>query len=155
MQHVLYVASLTTGTKYAITFIVGTPIFFLVVFLIYYNVQVGRQDQRHHSNVEISSFAEPQMAAAVRRIEAYPITLLGEICRLSRPNDDTCTICLSDYKAKEIIRTIPDCDHYFHADCIDKWLRLNASCPVCRNTPDQETALINHSTLSPSSSPPP
>ncbi|XWS61617.1 hypothetical protein CRYUN_Cryun07bG0141700 [Craigia yunnanensis] len=127
-----------------------------------HNVRVHcYQDQRHQPNVEISSFAaEPRLAASTvngldgPRIEAYPITLLGEGCRLPRPNDNTCSICLSEYRAKETIRTIPDCDHYFHADCIDEWLKLNAACPVCRNTPDQESALIAHSTLSSSSSRP-
>ncbi|XP_022737228.1 putative RING-H2 finger protein ATL21A [Durio zibethinus] len=130
------------------------PFFFLKARICY--------DRRHQSNVEISSLAaEHQLADRTvngldgPRIEAYPITLFGESCRLPRPNDNICSICLSEYQAKETIKTIPDCNHYFHANCIDEWLKLNAACPVCRNTPDQESALITHSTFSTSLPTPP
>ncbi|KAI4384839.1 hypothetical protein MLD38_002940 [Melastoma candidum] len=68
-------------------------------------------------------------------IESYPKIVLGESRRLPKPNDSTCPICLLDYQAKETLRTIPECNHCFHAACIDEWLHLNASCPVCRNRP--------------------
>ncbi|KAJ8529237.1 hypothetical protein K7X08_036072 [Anisodus acutangulus] len=50
-------------------------------------------------------------------------------------NDVVCPICLSDYKDGEMLRMMPDCKHYFHVMCLDAWLKLNASCPVCRNSP--------------------
>lgn len=46
-----------------------------------------------------------------------------------------CSICLSDYKEPEVVRVIPDCSHMFHVDCIDEWLRLHPTCPVCRTSP--------------------
>ncbi|KAI3891357.1 hypothetical protein MKX03_031453 [Papaver bracteatum] len=68
-------------------------------------------------------------------IESYPRTTLGESRRIPTPNDGTCSICLSEYRPKDIVRTIPDCNHCFHAECIDEWLRMNASCPLCRTSP--------------------
>lgn len=68
-------------------------------------------------------------------IESYTKVILGESRRLPGPNNITCPICLSDYHAKETVRCIPECQHCFHADCIDEWLRLKGSCPVCRNSP--------------------
>ncbi|MBA0643856.1 hypothetical protein Goklo_028112 [Gossypium klotzschianum] len=153
---------LSNGTKYAVIFILGTPISLIAVCIIYYNVRVHCADHRRHQpNVEISGLtSEPQLAGIIvngldgSSIEAYPITLLGENMKLPRPNDNTCSICLSEYQAKETIRTIPDCNHYFHASCIDEWLKLNAACPVCRRTPDQDSAhLITRSTSSFSSRP--
>ncbi|KAL5541291.1 hypothetical protein UlMin_042513 [Ulmus minor] len=70
-------------------------------------------------------------------IGSYPKTLIGESCRLPNPTDNTCSICLSEYIAKEALRTIPDCGHYFHDDCIVEWLKLNATCPLCRNLPQR------------------
>ncbi|KAA8540025.1 hypothetical protein F0562_026717 [Nyssa sinensis] len=70
-------------------------------------------------------------------IESYPKTVLGESRRLPNPNDNTCPICLSEYRPKETLRSLPECQHFFHADCIDEWLRLNATCPVCRNPPQR------------------
>lgn len=50
-------------------------------------------------------------------------------------NDVVCPICLCEYKDGEMLRMMPDCKHYFHVMCLDAWLKLNASCPVCRNSP--------------------
>jgi len=47
-------------------------------------------------------------------------------------NED-CLICLEKYKEKELYRELPKCNHYFHKKCIDKWLKSNAVCPICRN----------------------
>ncbi|XP_042509577.1 putative RING-H2 finger protein ATL69 [Macadamia integrifolia] len=68
-------------------------------------------------------------------IESYPKLILGESKRLPRPNNDPCSICLSEFRPKETIRYLPDCKHSFHADCIDEWLRMSATCPLCRNSP--------------------
>ncbi|KAF5729389.1 putative RING-H2 finger protein ATL71 [Tripterygium wilfordii] len=46
----------------------------------------------------------------------------------------SCSICLADYKEGEMVRLMPECDHIFHLKCIDPWLRLHATCPVCRRS---------------------
>jgi len=46
-----------------------------------------------------------------------------------------CSICLGDYKDKDVIRLLPDCGHVFHLKCVDPWLRLHPTCPVCRTSP--------------------
>ncbi|GLJ32509.1 hypothetical protein SUGI_0654180 [Cryptomeria japonica] len=43
-----------------------------------------------------------------------------------------CAVCLSDYGDSEIVKPLPNCNHYFHKECIDVWLRSYTSCPVCR-----------------------
>ncbi|KAM0072282.1 putative transcription factor C2H2 family [Helianthus debilis subsp. tardiflorus] len=47
----------------------------------------------------------------------------------------SCAICLCEYKEAEMLRMLPDCKHCFHLTCVDAWLKLNATCPVCRNSP--------------------
>ena len=68
-------------------------------------------------------------------IESYPKIVLGESWCLPKPNGNTCPICLSEYRPKETLKTIPKCQHCFHIECIDEWLTLNATCPICRNSP--------------------
>lgn len=46
-----------------------------------------------------------------------------------------CSICLSEYGESEVVRLMPECGHMFHMDCVDEWLRLQATCPVCRTSP--------------------
>ncbi|CAN6291854.1 unnamed protein product [Urochloa humidicola] len=48
---------------------------------------------------------------------------------------DRCAICLSDFDAAsgELVRVVPACGHFFHADCgVDGWLRARRTCPLCR-----------------------
>lgn len=44
---------------------------------------------------------------------------------------ERCVICLSDLEEDEEVRRLR-CLHFFHVCCIDQWLRLNRTCPVCR-----------------------
>ncbi|KAF5207691.1 Ring-h2 finger protein atl2 [Thalictrum thalictroides] len=43
-----------------------------------------------------------------------------------------CVICLSVFEENDIGRHLPSCNHAFHVQCIDKWLRSHSSCPICR-----------------------
>ncbi|KAI4382293.1 hypothetical protein MLD38_008274 [Melastoma candidum] len=45
-----------------------------------------------------------------------------------------CAICLGELEEEERVKVMPCCEHVFHAECIDRWLRSNGSCPVCRDT---------------------
>lgn len=31
------------------------------------------------------------------------------------------------------VKNHPNCTRYFHVNCIDQWLKLDATCPVCRD----------------------
>jgi hypothetical protein len=44
-----------------------------------------------------------------------------------------CAICLANYVVGDKLRMLQcDARHHFHQSCCDDWLKLNASCPVCR-----------------------
>ncbi|KAI5428848.1 hypothetical protein KIW84_033735, partial [Lathyrus oleraceus] len=45
--------------------------------------------------------------------------------------DAECCICLSAYDDGTELRELP-CNHHFHCTCIDKWLLINATCPLCK-----------------------
>ncbi|EFH58329.1 hypothetical protein ARALYDRAFT_483804 [Arabidopsis lyrata subsp. lyrata] len=67
-------------------------------------------------------------------IETFKKMELGESRRISGTNGIVCPICLSEYASKETVRFIPECDHCFHVKCIDVWLKIHGSCPLCRNS---------------------
>lgn len=48
-----------------------------------------------------------------------------------QPEDSECCICLSQYVDGVELYTLP-CNHHFHCGCISRWLRINATCPLCK-----------------------
>jgi len=43
----------------------------------------------------------------------------------------TCAICMTDFEQGEGLRWL-QCTHHFHQECIDKWLAVGVTCPVCK-----------------------
>jgi len=50
----------------------------------------------------------------------------------SEPSEGACAICLEDIVIGSWFKKLPQCEHCFHASCIDEWLSKRATCPVCR-----------------------
>ncbi|CAM0912513.1 unnamed protein product [Alopecurus aequalis] len=48
-----------------------------------------------------------------------------------QPNGYSCSVCLSAFKNRESIITLP-CKHSYHAVCITRWLKIDKTCPVCK-----------------------
>eukprot|EP00873_Tetraselmis_striata_P021864 jgi/Tetstr1/442128/TSEL_030282.t1 len=44
---------------------------------------------------------------------------------------DLCSVCLCAYETSETVRKLP-CSHYFHAECLDPWMKRTGTCPSCR-----------------------
>ncbi|XP_073297433.1 probable E3 ubiquitin-protein ligase ZFP1 [Primulina huaijiensis] len=44
-----------------------------------------------------------------------------------------CVVCQTDFKNGETIGTL-DCGHEYHSICIEKWLPVKNTCPVCKST---------------------
>ncbi|PHT98273.1 RING-H2 finger protein ATL70 [Capsicum chinense] len=71
---------------------------------------------------------------------SYPKLLYSEAKVNNYYNDSStastcCSICLGDYKDNDMLRLLQDCGHLFHLKCVDPWLMLNPSCPICRTSP--------------------
>jgi len=48
------------------------------------------------------------------------------------PSDQTsCAVCMAEFEASEELRYL-HCTHHFHKECIDRWLGVAPSCPVCK-----------------------
>ncbi|RDX95978.1 RING-H2 finger protein ATL70, partial [Mucuna pruriens] len=66
--------------------------------------------------------------------EDYPKFLYSQIDKKGSTSTNSCSICLGDYKESDILRLLPHCDHLFHLACVDPWLRLHSTCPICRKS---------------------
>lgn len=51
--------------------------------------------------------------------------------RLVSGEDAVCCICLGQYRDGVDLKELP-CVHFFHVECVDKWLKINATCPLCK-----------------------
>ncbi|XP_011019728.1 PREDICTED: E3 ubiquitin-protein ligase At1g63170 [Populus euphratica] len=52
--------------------------------------------------------------------------------RVISGEDAVCCICLAKFANNDELRELP-CSHFFHKECVDKWLKINASCPLCKS----------------------
>ena len=73
----------------------------------------------------------PTKGATDALIDAIPLVILDEAA-MAEAGDCTCPVCLSDMALGDEARKLP-CNHLFHQGCVDEWLRVNATCPTCRN----------------------
>ncbi|CAN0909275.1 E3 ubiquitin-protein ligase MBR2 [Linum grandiflorum] len=46
--------------------------------------------------------------------------------------EDSCAICLEEYKKGSRIGKLRKCGHEYHMGCIKKWLTVKNSCPICK-----------------------
>lgn len=81
-----------------------------------------------------------QPPASKASIEAMPsVEISGE------DEGGECVICLEDWEIGEVVKEMP-CKHRFHGGCIEKWLGIHGSCPVCRfKMPVDHEDVINKS----------
>ncbi|XP_062111587.1 E3 ubiquitin-protein ligase MPSR1 [Humulus lupulus] len=63
--------------------------------------------------------------ASKASIEAMPSV------EVSDDGGGECVICLEEFQLGGVAKEMP-CKHRFHGDCVEKWLKLHGSCPVCR-----------------------
>lgn len=64
--------------------------------------------------------------ASKESIEALPSVEIGE-----GNEDSECVVCLEEFGVGGVAKEMP-CKHRFHGNCIEKWLGMHGSCPVCR-----------------------
>ncbi|CAM0873109.1 unnamed protein product [Alopecurus aequalis] len=43
-----------------------------------------------------------------------------------------CAVCICELGDGHTGRLLPRCGHRFHAECVDRWFRSHATCPLCR-----------------------
>lgn len=72
----------------------------------------------------IQNEAGASAPAAQASIEALPIVKIIE-------EESECAICLLEFQFEEKAKKMP-CKHHYHSNCINRWLEIHGSCPVCR-----------------------
>ncbi|KAI3465813.1 hypothetical protein Pfo_022476 [Paulownia fortunei] len=85
------------------------------------------------SSANIHTAEPPKTGLDPSVIAALPIFMFKQTNGASNEMGSMeCSVCLSILEDGEMARTLPNCKHTFHADCIDKWFGSNSTCPICR-----------------------
>eukprot|EP00924_Labyrinthula_sp_SR-Ha-C_P015865 snap_masked-scaffold_4-processed-gene-11.27-mRNA-1 protein AED:0.35 eAED:0.35 QI:0/-1/0/1/-1/1/1/0/350 len=75
--------------------------------------------------------------ASKKFINSLPLKKFKEIEKPEK--ETTCPICLVNFEEEDEVRVLPcNGNHYFHKTCVDDWLVLNATCPLCRDVINKE-----------------
>jgi hypothetical protein len=51
-----------------------------------------------------------------------------------------CPVCLEKFTEYEQVSRLPSCTHVFHPTCIESWLLVTCTCPICRKRVIEEEA---------------
>ncbi|KAJ1255520.1 hypothetical protein BS78_K198900 [Paspalum vaginatum] len=65
-------------------------------------------------------------------LDATALRALPVFAWESKEGEELCAVCLGEMEDGELGRLLPACRHVFHVACIDAWLGVSSTCPVCR-----------------------
>eukprot|EP00741_Cyanophora_paradoxa_P003635 tig00000093_g3532.t1 len=69
-----------------------------------------------------------RLQATSEQVEAVPKAVFAP--GLMPEEDASCVMCMEAYEPGAELRQLP-CRHFFHRGCIDRWLAIKRTCPLC------------------------
>jgi len=84
----------------------------------------------------------PDMDMTYEELAALEPVYVGSKCANNLPvckhdgtplpgNQTNCPVCLCEFTKGEKLKSLP-CVHFYHKECIDRWLLVGHSCPICK-----------------------
>ena len=75
-------------------------------------------------------------------LEKIPISKYADLEDKIKTMNISCTVCQDDFNTEDTVRVLP-CEHLYHPDCIDDWLKGHSyKCPCCRKPAAEHSAKI-------------
>ncbi|KAL1202597.1 E3 ubiquitin-protein ligase MPSR1 [Cardamine amara subsp. amara] len=68
--------------------------------------------------------------ASKSSVESMPRVVIGED-KEKGGEGGSCAICLEEWSKGDVAAEMP-CEHKFHSKCVEEWLGMHATCPLCR-----------------------
>lgn len=136
-------AGYDVNSKIMLTAIISLSLVVIVVTIlhIYARFVLRRQARRQASlrrlgfiatSANIRTLDPPKSGLDPSVIASLPKFLFKQSAAADHASSVECAVCLSMLEDGEMARSLPNCKHTFHADCIDQWLESNSTCPICR-----------------------
>nr|ABK26878.1 unknown [Picea sitchensis] len=130
-EHVLPALQLLNGS---LALLMG---FFILLGRIHININVNSNRSRPNPNKMSTLSCRSKMIGALPKGK-YGCLRRSDDANRNDSSSSSCAICLGGIGEEDGVRILPNCRHYFHISCIDRWLLPctvnNSSCPLCRAT---------------------
>lgn len=133
------------NSKIMLTAIISLSLVVVLVAIlhVYARILLRRQARRRAALRQIGIIASPQTHSVEQPKRGLDPSVIAKlpvfVFKNSTSNEDMaegssieCSVCLSSLEEGEMARTLPNCRHVFHAECIDKWFSSHSNCPICR-----------------------
>ncbi|GAB4855099.1 hypothetical protein Ancab_023682 [Ancistrocladus abbreviatus] len=79
------------------------------------------------------SAQQPERRLDPKAMAFLPAFVFKEWGDRNQEDPTECAVCLSMLEQEDTARLLPNCNHIFHAECIQKWIISSQStCPICR-----------------------
>ncbi|XP_059664667.1 RING-H2 finger protein ATL40-like [Cornus florida] len=150
------------NNKIILTVIISLSVVVLLVIIlhIYTRCVLRRQASRRAAifrqlglaTAQVHSSEPPKTGLDPSVIAALPEFLFKQDGTQDDLGTIECAVCLTVLVDGDMARLLPNCKHTFHAECIDKWLISQPTCPICRT--EAEPLLIPEPREQPTMDPP-
>ena len=103
----------------------GIYLFLSVTGIVSIGLYISRCIEEHRESIRI-------IRRNNRSRQRINVNSLNTILLCDELPDDSCSICLEDFKTGDNIKKL-NCTHIFHKECLEPWLNdNNRNCPMCR-----------------------
>ncbi|KAA8592477.1 hypothetical protein FQN60_017932, partial [Etheostoma spectabile] len=97
-------------------------------------VQARWQYQDHQLNDDLELFPKQDVLKRMSSLKTKTYRQPKLWCDPSQPTEtDNCAVCLEPFNNNQCLRVLP-CLHEYHRDCVDPWLLLHHTCPLCKRS---------------------
>jgi hypothetical protein len=94
------------------------------------NSHVFRRPELFADNILSFNIEEQYNEDVSKLVSFIPVFTVKENNK-SKEGNNKCAICISDFEVGEKKSTLP-CMHCFHYNCIQKWIKRQKYCPICK-----------------------
>ncbi|XP_022608509.1 RING finger protein 215 isoform X3 [Seriola dumerili] len=97
-------------------------------------VQARWQHQDHQLNDDLELLPKQDVLKTMSSLKTKTYRQPKPWCDTSQPLEtDNCAVCLEPFNNNQCLRVLP-CLHEYHRDCVDPWLLLQHTCPLCKRS---------------------
>nr|GEZ77809.1 hypothetical protein [Tanacetum cinerariifolium] len=68
---------------------------------------------------------------AIEKMPMMEIKSKEDLEKMCERTGTECVICMEDWGVGDVVKEMP-CQYKFHGGCVEKWLQIHATCPLCR-----------------------